>query len=240
MTLLLSIVISWAFIAYTNTGKFFSEISWFEKYQQWMLMRTAKWAVSETLRRSIITVLPLMIFAIMFAWLSHFRVMYFLTGIVFLLYGMSYQEKETVIPSNGHEYTRFIFSQALSRSFTTVFWFVLLGPFGIVLYDFIKRARLITSRQILEWPAARILGLGYALAGHFPPTFSYWSFNVLKNIQYNQLFLEECGLRALNALPANMPAADSKEALAASALVKRAEFMLLIILLILVMGGLVY
>lgn len=77
------------------------------------------------------------------------------------------------------EVTRAILSIANERTFTVLFWFVILGPIGAALY------RLVTNiskqedtdnntthsaglvQATLAWLPARLLALGYALTGHF-------------------------------------------------------------------------
>lgn len=240
MTLLLSIFIVYMLVRMTQISGILQRINWFERYYHWSMSRIEKWVKHFEIRQMIIVFVPLLLLIWVFQGILPHHVIYFILSIVVLLYGWSYQEKETIIPSSPRDYTRFVFSRALSSGFTVVFWFVLLGPWGVLLYDCIRRANMISAKQILEWPAARILGLGYALAGHFPPAFSYWSLNIFKPIQHNQTFLEECGLYALNAGVTDADTAESKESEEAKTLIKRAEIMLLIILIILVMGGLLY
>jgi AmpE protein len=236
----LSIIIALAIWHYGNLKNKLSPIVWFERYQFWIEPRLQKLSANSNVRKAISIIALLIFFSFLFHWLSHLHrhLFYFIVSVAVLLYGWTYREKETVMPASSQHQTRFIFSQALSQSFSVTFWFVILGPFGVLLYDFIRRSSIIIVKQILEWPAARILGLGYALAGHFPPTFSYWSLHLLKNIQHNESFLEECGLYALNASLTESVVAESKEVEGAKALVKRAEFMLLILLLVLVLGNL--
>ncbi|MCK5002511.1 MAG: regulatory signaling modulator protein AmpE [Gammaproteobacteria bacterium] len=75
--------------------------------------------------------------------------------------------------------TRAILNAANERVFSVLFWFVLLGPLGAVLYHLIANisqqdketealrntAGLIQSG--MAWAPARILSIGYALTGHF-------------------------------------------------------------------------
>lgn len=75
--------------------------------------------------------------------------------------------------------TRAILSATNERVFAVLFWFILLGPLGAVLYHFItniskqgdidtatrEAATLIQSG--MAWAPARILAIGYALTGHF-------------------------------------------------------------------------
>lgn len=75
--------------------------------------------------------------------------------------------------------TRAILSTANERVFSVLFWFVLLGPLGAVLYRLtahISKQEGITDslrnsatlvQSSMAWAPARILAIGYALTGHF-------------------------------------------------------------------------
>ncbi len=73
------------------------------------------------------------------------------------------------------------------RLFAVLFWFLLLGPGGALLYrtsrlyfqqlDCDSQDRELTQRWlwVLEWPAVRVLGFSWALAGNFVGCFQSWS-----------------------------------------------------------------
>lgn len=89
------------------------------------------------------------------------------------------QVASTAPDQQTNEVTRAILSIANERVFSVLFWFVLLGPVGAVLYrltvivssqeDFeestVKSASMVTA--FLAWLPARLLAIGYALTGHF-------------------------------------------------------------------------
>ena len=101
-------------------------------------------------------------------------------------------------PDRIHALRQSIFVQANNRIFGVIFWFLLLGPVGAWLFrvtDLMrKRAVLGTSQSgaedqglrpsfirailrchgVLAWPSARLLALGYALAGSFEDAVSDW------------------------------------------------------------------
>ncbi len=75
-------------------------------------------------------------------------------------------------------------AEANNRLFAVLFWFMVLGPFGAVLYRASYELARIEREQagevapwterllgLLDWPAARLTVLGYALAGHFDAAF---------------------------------------------------------------------
>lgn len=73
---------------------------------------------------------------------------------------------------------------AFERMFAVIVWFVILGPFGALLYRFLQlyRQQTCAAKQALvkrclwylEWPAVRLLGLSWALVGNFVGCFSQW------------------------------------------------------------------
>lgn len=80
-----------------------------------------------------------------------------------------------------------VFIQANERVLGVLFWFIILGPIGAVLFRLGCEARrwfpeqeggfaksLHDLHRILIWPSARIVGLGYALAGSFVGAVSRW------------------------------------------------------------------
>ncbi len=151
--------------------------------------------------------------------------------------------------------THAIFWQPLQRIFGVLFWFVALGPFGALLYHMVivlreeaisgnsdalslsHEAKL--AQAILDWLPARVVGLGYALAGHFAPTFAYWSKHLFVGLDYTQDYLSHCGMLALNAKETDPTIADATEHRAALALVGRTLIILLALVLIFSLGMLV-
>ncbi|WP_269792783.1 regulatory signaling modulator protein AmpE [Stenotrophomonas sp. Iso1] len=80
-------------------------------------------------------------------------------------------------------------TDALRRWFAPLFWFLLLGPLGAVLYRLLAQslqgpqsARVsdaarhggATALALLEWPVAQLMTLSMALVGNFDTVFSAW------------------------------------------------------------------
>lgn len=103
-----------------------------------------------------------------------------------------------------------VFREALRRWFGVLLWFLLLGPFGAVLYRLGQLAavqapglepqgRAVAQRlaAILDWPAAQLMVLGLALAAHFDAVFAAWrDWHAQRGQGYLQLdsgFLEAAG-----------------------------------------------
>lgn len=101
-------------------------------------------------------------------------------------------------PQRIHALRQAIFVQANNRLFGVIFWFMLLGPAGAWLFrvtDLMRKRAVFSMRQgvigdetlrpsfarailrchgVLAWPSARLLALGYALAGSFEDAVSDW------------------------------------------------------------------
>jgi len=82
-----------------------------------------------------------------------------------------------------------VFRNARRRWFGVLFWFLLLGPFGVAAYRLLAQAvqgpqaaRLSGASHeggsralaVLEWPVAQLMALSMALVGNFDTVFSAW------------------------------------------------------------------
>lgn len=127
-----------------------------------------------------------------------------------------------------------IFVQSLTTIFSVIFWFLLLGPFGAILYYLVaamsERATQYESGEnviynsaslfkgILDWIPVRLVTLTYALIGHFAPVFSIWIEHLGGGVSANSSFLIDSGLTALD-LPKESTALDVEENYKAAGLV---------------------
>lgn len=95
---------------------------------------------------------------------------------------------ETVAP-DGPALVEVVFREALQRWFGVLFWFLLLGPVGAMLYRLSalaargeaasilpdgNRAGAQALKTLLDWPVAQLMTLAMALVGNFDTVFSTW------------------------------------------------------------------
>lgn len=105
-----------------------------------------------------------------------------------------------------------IFIQANRRIFAVIFWYVLLGPIGAVLYRLAALSAFELNPQedeivlnqsahrleaILSWLPVRAFTFIFALAGHFVNVITYWRKRVLQGPASNDQLLIECGMAAI-------------------------------------------
>lgn len=105
-----------------------------------------------------------------------------------------------------------IFIAANRRIFAIVFWFMVLGPIGAMLYRtvtlsaanfpkltavpaLLQAARSVEA--ILDWLPVRILSCVFALGGHFAKVISCWRKKSLLGLEMNEALLTACGTAAL-------------------------------------------
>ncbi len=110
-----------------------------------------------------------------------------------------------------HKSTGSLLWQAQTSMFAVLFWFVLLGPAGAVLYRFSRllsehhypkdapqiRDAAVVWISYLDWIPVRLLGLCFVLAGRFESTFKVWWNQITTAPKGNEAYLEACGHAAL-------------------------------------------
>ncbi|WP_439135022.1 regulatory signaling modulator protein AmpE [Pseudomaricurvus sp.] len=96
------------------------------------------------------------------------------------------------------------------RWFAAIFWFVILGAVGAVLYRLASLARNAQGQSdevkslcarlcwLLEWPVVRLLGLSFALAGNFVGCIGRWKDCLLAVDMSTEQVMETCVHGSLN------------------------------------------
>ena len=133
--------------------------------------------------------------------------------------------------------------QTETNMFAVLFWFIVLGPAGAVLYRFSRllaeQTYVEDSPQIregaskwiacLDWLPVRLLGLCFTLAGHFENAFKVWTNHLLSSPKNNEAYLNACCQAAL----ANGDSSDRMQ----WALYQRALAILLIVLALIALAS---
>lgn len=143
---------------------------------------------------------------------------------------------------------------SLQRVFSILFWFVILGPVGAVLYRAVQKLSVYSPEEttakvsalanritfVLDWIPARLLALSFCLAGHFMDVFTEWraTFKTSKADTYQVLY--NCGHIAIRAdRPTNINWLESAVVLAqfdeAYYLVCRSLFIWLVVLALIIL-----
>ena len=89
--------------------------------------------------------------------------------------------------------------------FAVVFWFIVLGPMGALLYRLMRLCldrpavfqQALQLTELLDWLPVRMTALLYLLVGNFQSGLREYSHLFFENPSQNQAFLSTCGLQAL-------------------------------------------
>lgn len=106
---------------------------------------------------------------------------------------------------------RAFYRASLQRIFAILFWFVVLGPTGAVLYRLLHKLSVYSSDEsmvgakflstqaafILDWVPARLLALSFCLAGNFMDVFTQWRATFKAKINETYQILYCCGHAAI-------------------------------------------
>ncbi len=141
-----------------------------------------------------------------------------------------------------------IFVQSLTNIFSVIFWFMLLGPFGALLYYLVAALSERTSKaeveldyadnaagylkDILDWIPVRLVSFTYALIGHFAPVVTLWLQQLGNGPQANSTLLIDAGLLALD-IPKESTLTDVEENYKAISLVNRTLWTWVIVIAVL-------
>ena len=114
----------------------------------------------------------------------------------------------------GGRILRSILVRAHENVFGVIFWFTVLGMLGALLFALTTRLnRNLAGVQsgyadavrrlhyILAWPSARLLGLGFALAGDLVSSLGGWNSTAAGGRDASEDLIGACGLGALNYTP---------------------------------------
>ncbi len=148
--------------------------------------------------------------------------------------------------------TRHIFRAANDRLFAVIAWYVVFGLMGAVMYRVSSvlltethaegalsdiKTEATTWKAWLDWGPVRLLGLLYALVGHFSITFQCWMQNVIGGPEHTDIILDHCSLSAMNLDPSTEAAVESTENEMALDQIDHATIIALSLLALFTLGG---
>ncbi len=152
--------------------------------------------------------------------------------------------------------TKAIFVQANERFFGVVFWFIVLGPVGAIVYRMSVLLRRLGRKEdsvcsafhaevtffqnILDWIPARISALMYLLVGDFSQSFPLWIQYLPAGLSDSRELLKNCGLGAMAIDPEMGTMAFPEENRIALELVDRALIIVLVLIAIFTLGAWIY
>ncbi len=150
-----------------------------------------------------------------------------------------------------------IFISRYSAIFAVLFWYIVTGPLGVIIYgesrrlsahlksqqetdvyfaaDFLEKLN--TVRSLMDWAPVRLVGLTYALIGQFRPAFAYWCRRLI-GLESEPMLIVDYGMIALNWDPNIALSGSIEEAGEIESLTNRALAVWLIVIAIFTIGQL--
>lgn len=132
-------------------------------------------------------------------------------------------EEDAIDPRNLHLHARRrLYYRGFERVFAVLFWFLLLGPGGAVLYRLVVLEHgsprggpgRLDLLHWMDWVPARLLSISYALVGDFDASLYRWQEAIADPRREAVVVLEDCGNAALR-IGDPAPGAEGVEALVA-------------------------
>lgn len=143
-----------------------------------------------------------------------------------------------------HAFTNAMFIEGNRRVFAVLFWFIVLGPAGAVLYRLVDlcKAKGVAVTQIaqtvdhwLDWLPVRVYTLFFALAGHFTQVIRHWRMGFFAAPIANDALVTQSGVAALDVLEAERIPEDGTAEQETLSLLDRVFVISLVVLAIIVL-----
>ncbi|HLD17356.1 MAG TPA: regulatory signaling modulator protein AmpE [Coxiellaceae bacterium] len=129
------------------------------------------------------------------------------------------------------------FSDIGEKIFAPIFWYMLFGPAGVALYWMVRlysaraESHAVPSfKGWMDWVPVRLLGLSFAMMGHFSSVFNEWAKDLFSAPTEEPLLIAKWGEAALEGRHATGKIAEASQLHEAHALMERTLFVWLVAL----------
>jgi AmpE protein len=192
--------------------------NWFGQWLRWLDAQSGESAFWRGRYGIVLALLPVLLVVLLLQWLLHaplLGLLGLLFGVAALVYAWGPRDLDVDVEAiidahdpatrraaiarlsphgatttgDGPALVEAVFRSALQRWFGVLFWFLLLGPVGALLYrlsalagegefaSLLPAETLAGVRKLhalLDWPVAQLMTLSMALVGNFDPVFNAW------------------------------------------------------------------
>ena len=214
---LLSILVGLGLEYFLGTLDRIRNFVWFEKYSNWLEQRCNKLALWDGPVGVLITIgIPLLVLALVANFLGNISIILsFILAVIIFIYSIG-SDVNTLLSNyiealesddegsirgiesqlgqvndgeedNSLDIIQSVLMRAHDHIFAVIFWFIILGVVGALLYSLTVRLKLIFNDihgayadavrnlyNVLIWPTARLMAVGFALAGSLVDALEGW------------------------------------------------------------------
>lgn len=200
------------------------QLNWVDSYCRFMQARITSLTTQHGWVAILFLVAPIIlitsvVFTLVYHGLGHLG--YLVLSLVLLWYCMDVRAflESTTVPA--------LLLIAYQRLFVLLFWYSIFGPIGLILYVIINELHhyflslfseepirktilsdLVVTQSVLDWVPVRLLGLTFALAGHFSSVFNRWITELFHGISTDQHLVITWGEAAMQ--PGDMNVEEAK------------------------------
>ncbi|MSP52997.1 MAG: hypothetical protein EXR81_01930 [Gammaproteobacteria bacterium] len=261
---LIVILICIALVRYTHLGNNTERYRWLQRYA--ITLSGFIKALNESWLLTLIVILPVLVLAAFLQDILFFGLFYifgFFYSIFILWYCLWPVSLETqleiniqhVLATNAAQDSRPFTTQLLvdanNHILAVLFWFMVLGPVGAILYRLIAELVRLKGAEnaenvillnkassillnLLDWIPARLVGLTYVISGNFSTGFAQWRQYATQGLQSSRELLIATGLGAMDLTATT--SGDFEEARSLLRMIERSLIIWLVVIAIFTLG----
>ncbi len=192
-----------------NYGSY--QINWLQAYFRWVIAKVEYVTQGHSIIGIIILLMPvLIVFNLFFTLIYHLGGVYVYAIFNFILVWLCIDGRD-LIKTFADLPPMELFVLSYERVFAVIFWFVVFGPAGLILYTSVISLRnclqaeghqsllfyVLKLKAILDWAPVRLLGLSYAVVGHYSSVSKVWAVHWQGGLQSDAELTIEFGSAAL-------------------------------------------
>ncbi len=247
----IAILICLAVERWTSFGKHVRRFSLFLRYiKLFSRLKLPAYFTFAAILLPLVAVVGVIYWYLLFVWFGLFA---FIFAVAILLYclgefetNQSVEASEAVYTTQSDQKIATLLVQANHNIFAVLFWFIILGPVGPILYrlndilshqahfgDVIKLSQKLES--YLDWIPIRLFAFSFSLMSHFIVVLKSWIKLVLSGVQKNEEILANCGFAALERERRSKNMTDESIKIHVLELVDRALILWLVILALIIL-----
>ena len=228
-------------------GALYHRNTWFAPYFVWVKAQAEKLSAWKGVLSVVVVLVPLLLVLILLSTALRGPVGHLLLGVLVLWYCLGFDSLKANTPSNAQQ----LFAQAYQQVFAMIFWYVLIGPWGVGLYYVLLHLRatlekdqhenkeilplLVYGQGVMDWVPVRLLGISFALVGHFSVLFPLWLKELPGKINHTEDYVVDWGMKSIElSKPAEN---DSTQVATARVLLDRSAILWLVALALISVGS---
>jgi AmpE protein len=224
-------------------GARFHPNSWFNPYYRFIKDQAEKFSMWRSYWAILCVVIPVLLAFLLLSVAMRGLIGHFLLSLFIVWYSLGLDR----LKAESGDQVDDILINSYRNIFAVIFWYTLVGPLGAVLYYLLRQLNGVLEQEpqdsgllmslnrvigVMDWVPVRILGISYALVGHFATLFPLWLKDLPGKLEDNESHVVEWGVKSLELSKSE----ESSKTDAAYALVQRSVAVWLVALALISVG----